>query len=109
MTEMVERMARAMAAANLFGWEALLDVPYSMFDDPRTSRRYWLDLARTALEAMREPTYVMAMNGGCELDDSENLSPTEMAEDAGKVWSTMIAYAVSDSGSHPKGENGVAG
>lgn len=50
MSEMVERVARAVAEFNEFSWE-------------HCAQSHWIDLARAAIEAMREPTEEMIRVG----------------------------------------------
>lgn len=58
-SEMIERVAKAMYALE---WEKAPGIkPDFMSGD---HRQYWLKSARTAIEAMREPTFAMEQTGG---------------------------------------------
>jgi hypothetical protein len=100
MTEMVERVARVLHAkyyADSMGgragdpaeeaWSRL-----AKYDE----QDYWRDHARCAIEAMREPTYVMLSAGagvpvasGCEFADVDETTAEEF-------WRVMIAAALAD-------------
>jgi len=73
--EMIERVARALAAER----DALSEIPWR--DIPSEAEHDFL-LARAAIEAMREPTVEMR-------DVGENARP-------GRVWDAMIAAALAD-------------
>lgn len=89
MSEMIERIARAIRAANALDDEG----PYVGFKD--AERRFDARLARAAIEAMREPTddmleqcYGMSTSGdgdgGCYADK----------RDAKELWQRMIDEAL---------------
>lgn len=61
-SEMVERVAKAMCASVDENWDARDFGDTSDGADPENMRLYWRELARAAIEAMREPTpYMMAV------------------------------------------------
>lgn len=82
--DMVERVARAMDAAEDKYWAAF-PVDYPMTDESVPMEV----LARAAIEAMREPTEEMLL-GGFEAD-------TESGFGARSVWAAMIDAALTSS------------
>lgn len=90
---MIERVARAMFERWLQTEEAVADQlqngPQPPWEDQEFGRRCWLDLARAAIEAMREPTVDMAARGSFRLDDDGDYCPVD-------VWKAMIDAALNE-------------
>lgn len=59
MSEMIERVARALAEREGFVWAVLADGGATARRWQRYERTYWRDHAVAAIEAMREPTMTM--------------------------------------------------
>lgn len=81
MTDMIERVARALHDAD---WRTQYGTTH-IDGTPRTwencmETEWWLNQARTAIEAMREPSEAMIEAGRDEFDD--------------KVWKAMIDAAL---------------
>lgn len=87
--EMMERVARAMAADNGGVWDEMSDDPYAPWDINRVVFRR---LARAAIEAMRTPTEAMADDGGAYLDGFAALGDHTVVYAARGTWQTMIDH-----------------
>lgn len=81
MTDMIERVARAMAEDCGWTWR-LLGEEAAEYDDQDECRVYWRDRASAAISAMREPTEEMKSAGRGQ---------TDFADEA---WSVMIHSAL---------------
>lgn len=104
MSEMVERVARAIAENQHQGW--LYDQEaVAMLDPERVAkaRKFLREAARAAIEAMREPTLEMIEAGQMENNLLENPDPPNAflflsrAEIKG-AWEAMLEAALSPSG-----------
>ena len=104
MSEMVERVARAMEP-NAF---AIHDRGYTRQDywaDSYPAERAFINAektvsrarkkARAAIEAMREPTVTMLLDGGTTLISGGSYEPTA-ADGAAAVYASMIDAALDD-------------
>ena len=100
---MIERVARAMARAQLgyddytanFAWDRTPDLP--KLGDP-ISKLEWMTFARAAIEAMREPTEEM-LNGSTNAEishtwsrEGEGITMDSVAD----IWSEMISAALKE-------------
>jgi hypothetical protein len=98
MSEMVERVARAIALAQL-------DNDTRAVVDPNTwpVAESYCDMARAAIEAMREPTKVMIYVGNNEIEDCHDSWSYDSGsgcliepEAARNAWQSMIDAALSE-------------
>lgn len=86
MTEMVERVARAIyEGRNGAGAKAWAS-------QPKSHRAPYLLDARAAIEAMREPTEAMTVAGTATGIDVDRFCPIEYDPD--KIWDAMISAAL---------------
>lgn len=86
MTDMIERVARA-----LYNREARGHGDWSVDCPPgSTFERYWLDSARAAIEAMREPTEAMYRAAETAID------PLSSESAVGQYWPAMIDAALAE-------------
>jgi hypothetical protein len=85
MSEMIERVAAAMALKAGFIWMHMAEGE-EWASDEREARDFWRPLARVAIEAMLNPTEEM-------LDVGEDVSPLKGATG---VWLAMIREALRD-------------
>lgn len=100
MSEMIERVARALSGLDEAGWAALPDHERqaiaiwrksprdaSTYPPPNMDYKYdYLDMARAALAAMKEPTPKMCEAGD---DGHYGMSPQD-------VWQAMITAALQE-------------
>lgn len=87
---MIDRIARALESARDDDGDPLSWSPGHFWTRSAAAKA----LARAALEAMREPTFEMALAGGGHLPNCEDATPSELAEDANRVWAAMIEEAL---------------
>lgn len=97
MSEMIERVARALCAADDLNWEEQADPQTSGSGD--NNQAAYLHAARAAIEAMRDPTDAMIAAGIAQANictDDQTASAACVPEHA---WPAMIdaALAVSES------------
>lgn len=103
MTEMVERVARALRVADLG--------PTAASEDHDVDWRAWEPDARAAIAAMREPTKAMAEAGIAKKDDcidsdwdsgpdgeSHNSYDTLRSDAPSIIWQAMITAALAENG-----------
>ena len=89
MTEVVERVARALHAA----FTPYADYSYS-WDDPMASREMFYALARAAILALRDADQAMIDEGGNLIAEERNyLDAFDLAE---KSFTTMIDVALAE-------------
>lgn len=81
MSEMVERVARALAKKDEFPAEFWLE---------------FIEPARAAIEAMREPTGPMKEVGGQKAYDIANCHPSAGDDECVDIYRAMIAAALKD-------------
>lgn len=88
---MVERVARALYDANEF---------VKPWDDPKINpawHPHYLTAARSAIEAMREPTDLMRSAGQWAISDNLTVSVClANSEKAKDVWQAMISKALAE-------------
>ena len=85
MSEMVERVARAMCAAAEDDWDWSVFYIVDANDTAETGREVYRDMARATIEAMREPTDAMLLaDPRREMDLSE------------ESWEAMIDAALKE-------------
>lgn len=96
MSEIIERVARAMAEADGWTWSG----PHSQMVDEYASgqsgsraRNWWRTAARAAIKAMREPTPLMCGFGMSPLSDAldEGRAPSTRV-----IWQAMIDTALGE-------------
>lgn len=92
MSEMVERVARALCRTEC----EPAGCGYSVWDDSLSvaDREKYRELARAAIEAMREPTDIMAMHGGAVMGDGIGEVTND---DCASIFTAMIDASLSDS------------
>jgi hypothetical protein len=90
MSEMVERVARAMAGESGCVVSQQFDAGTGRLVDTKEEWKNWIPFARAALAAMREPTEKMTIAGSLRSDYSGT------AEDAGNQWRVMIDAALEE-------------
>ena len=92
MSEMIERVARALAEREGINWEAIPVGGSTARQWRRDERTYWLDQAAAAIKAMREPTNFMLVEA------TENAGPIDCCsvdeKGAKEVWQAMIDAAL---------------
>ena len=91
MTDMIERVAAAMAAAEGWRWtddRQMLDCSAAGLQNTSRERDSWRNRARVAIESMCNPTEHMLDCGACyENQDHDIIDEGEIARD---VWNSMI-------------------
>ena len=97
MTDMIERVARALFVAGQYEWhmaapdDAEIDRAWAAAK-AKPHGRTWIDMARAAIATMREPTPAMAEAGGLEVFSCSDGDPS--AEKAAAAWPAMIDAAL---------------
>lgn len=99
--QILERMARAL-------WENSLLKPYRIYDakpsmtvpESGPDWQRFIPVARSVLEAMKEPTDAMALAGAHSSQWASAFTTTsEIADEAREVWNAMIDAALNEKGS----------
>lgn len=100
MTDMIERVARAMWAQNVALSRHLFSPSFPIethdFDADIGIREHWLGVARAAIEAMREPTEAMVAAMGSDLtDEGEPRAGTQASLELARAhWRKGIDAAI---------------
>ena len=97
MSEMIERVARALAEREGINWEAIPVGGSTARQWRRDERTYWLDQAAAAIKAMREPSEAMTCTGfdAAMGEISDDFDRIEVQSSIGRtVWHRMIDAAL---------------
>lgn len=96
MTDIIDRVARALCEASLSNWDASSREETANGESPEEQREYWRDMARVAIATMREPTGGMFTAGQKAVASMEPKSVRTV--DWEQVYSAMIDAALTTGG-----------
>jgi len=94
MSEMVERVARAMLKSELGKQAIWRHLSEEGREGYRWSKPYWRSQARAAIEEMREPTQQMRLAGIAEWSRPDPTSEHESTLVFNAIWRAMIDEAL---------------
>ena len=97
MTDMIEKMARAMCEADGFNWDDQLD-PMRSANGDEDGQAYYLAHAKAALSALEEPSEVQIEAGFEALYKEVDRYDHPYKDDLKDAWSAMIKAAKGEEG-----------